>query len=114
MTELQENPPAGRKYFKIGDVSRMLDVPASTLRFWEKDFRQLKPMKNKKGDRIYTLKDIEILREIKYLTHDKGLRISSATRKVKRNAENQDSNTELIKKLRDLRETLLEFKKSLD
>ncbi|MBL7650245.1 MAG: MerR family transcriptional regulator, partial [Candidatus Hydrogenedentes bacterium] len=48
-----------RKYYKIGDVSKMLDVPPSTLRFWEKDFKQVRPMKNKKGDRIYSLKDIE-------------------------------------------------------
>ena len=58
-----ENP--SRKYYKIGDVSRMLEVQPSTLRFWEKEFKQLRPMKNKKGDRIYSLKDIDILKEIK-------------------------------------------------
>lgn len=109
------NPDTGtRKFFKIGDVSKMLDVPASTLRFWEKEFKQLRPMKNKKGDRIYNLKDIEILKEIKYLTHDKGIRIAKASRKVKQEVEMEDPKAELVKKLRELREILTEFKESLD
>lgn len=103
-----------RKYFKIGEVSKMLDVPASTLRFWEKDFPQLRPMKNKKGDRIYHLKDIDILREIKYLTHEKGIRIAKASRKVKRSAPMPEPQVELLRRLRDLREKLLAFKASLD
>lgn len=111
---MQPEEQPTRKYFKIGDVSRMLDVPASTLRFWEKEFPQLRPMKNKKGDRIYNLKDIDILKEIKYLTHEKGIRIAKATRKVKRSAPAEDPNSELVRRLRELREQLLAFKASLD
>ncbi len=92
----------------------MLDVAPSTLRFWEKEFKQLKPMKSKKGDRIYSLKDIDILKEIKYLTHDKGIRIAKASRKVKKHAEEANPNQELIKKLRDMRTLLLDFKDSID
>lgn len=103
-----------RKYYKIGDVSKMLDVPPSTLRFWEKDFKQVRPMKNKKGDRIYSLKDIEILKEIKYLTHDKGIKIAQASKKVKAPKESENPKYELVKKLRTLREKLVEFKDSLD
>ena len=62
-----------KKYFKIGEASEIIGVPASTLRFWEKNFPQIKPMKNKKGDRIYSTKDIEILKEIHYLSHNKGV-----------------------------------------
>lgn len=111
---MQPEEQPTRKYYKIGDVSRMLDVPASTLRFWEKEFPQLRPMKNKKGDRIYNLKDIDILKEIKYLTHEKGIRIAKATRKVKRSAPAEDPNAELVRRLRELREQLLAFKASLD
>lgn len=109
-----EEKKTGKKYFKIGEASKMLDVAPSTLRYWEKEFRQLHPMKNKKGDRIYSLKDIEVLKEIKYLTHDKGIKISKATRTVKKNVENSDHNVELIKNLRSLREMLINFKNSLD
>lgn len=112
--ENSDNPSSTKKYFKIGEVSKMLDVPASTLRFWEKEFKQLRPMKSKKGDRIYHLKDLEILREIKYLTHEKGIRIANASKTVKKNKEVANPNQELINKLRDLRGLLLDFKKSLD
>lgn len=112
--EQPEEINSTKKYFKIGEVSKMLEVPASTLRFWEKEFKQLRPMKSKKGDRIYNLKDLEILREIKYLTHDKGIRIAKASRKVKKTSETTDPDQELIKKLRNLRSLLLDFKNSLD
>lgn len=103
-----------KKFFKIGEVSKMLKEPASTLRYWEKEFRQLRPMKNKKGDRIYSLKDIEILKEIKYLTHEKGLKLSKATVKLKKEPEKEDSRVELVKRLRGLRDMLVDFKDSLD
>jgi DNA-binding transcriptional MerR regulator len=109
-----DTPAPQKKYFKIGDVSRMLEVAPSTLRFWEKEFRQLNPMKNKKGDRIYSLKDIEILKEIKYLTHDKGIKIAKANKKVKKNVEAGDHKHELAKKLLSLRELLIDFKNTLD
>jgi len=102
-----------RKYFKIGDVSKMLEVPASTLRFWEKEFKQIKPMKNKKGDRIYNLKDIEILKNIKFLTHEKGLKIAKATGKVSKISGDNSTNAELVKRLRELKEMLLRLKESM-
>lgn len=102
-----------KKYFKIGEVSKMLGVNPSTLRFWEKNFPQLKPMKNKKGDRIYHLKDIDILKEIQYLTHSKGVRLSHATKKVKRNPDQQDEKATLVKELRNLKEQLLRDRKSV-
>jgi DNA-binding transcriptional MerR regulator len=113
MDEQQTNIPV-KKYHKIGEVAKMLDVPASTLRFWEKEFRQIKPMKSKKGDRIYSLKDIEILREIKYLTHDKGIKISKASKKIKKENEDENPKYVLVKKLREMREMLMNFKNSLE
>ena len=51
-------------YYSIGEVSEMLDVPISTVRFWENEFDILKPMKNKKGNRLFTPADIKNLRII--------------------------------------------------
>jgi DNA-binding transcriptional MerR regulator len=102
-----------KKYYKIGEVSKMLKVPASTLRFWETEFRQLKPMKSKKGDRIYSLKDIEILKEIYFLTREKGIKIAKATRKVGGSGVDSSSNALLINKLRELKDKLLVFKQAL-
>jgi DNA-binding transcriptional MerR regulator len=102
-----------KKYYKIGEVSKMLNVPASTLRFWETEFRQLKPMKSKKGDRIYSLKDIEILKEIYFLTREKGIKIAKATRKVSGSGVETEPKIILIHKLRELKDKLLVFKQAL-
>jgi DNA-binding transcriptional MerR regulator len=102
-----------KKYYKIGEVSKMLNVPASTLRFWETEFRQLKPMKSKKGDRIYSLKDIEILKEIYFLTREKGIKIAKATRKLRGSGVETEPKVMLIHKLRELKDKLLVFKQAL-
>ncbi|MBM3400444.1 MAG: MerR family transcriptional regulator [Bacteroidetes bacterium] len=102
-----------KKYYKIGEVSRMLGLAASTLRFWETEFRQLKPMKNKKGDRIYSLKDIELLKEIHYLTREKGIKIAKATRKISGSGSDVEPKAALVKKLRELKDRLLVFQKAL-
>lgn len=111
MTELET---ITKKYFKIGEASEIIGVPASTLRFWEKNFPQIKPMKNKKGDRIYSTKDIEILKEIHYLSHNKGLRLANVSKKVSRNAVQTDARVFLIQQLRDFKEKLLKLKEQLE
>ncbi len=114
-TELSSNNATPtKKYFKIGEVSEMLNVNASTLRFWEKNFPQIKPMKNKKGDRIYSLRDIEMLKEIQYLSHNKGVRLAHVSKKVGRNPLQQDARTELIEQLRNFKDKLLKLKDQLE
>ncbi len=104
-----------KKYYKIGEVAKLLNLPASTVRYWEKEFSQVKPMKNKKGDRIFNLKDIETLKEIKFLVHDRGVKISKAGKRLAGKSEivNADSNNEVVKRLIDLKEVLLKIKDNL-
>ncbi|MFZ9755673.1 MAG: MerR family transcriptional regulator [Bacteroidia bacterium] len=105
---------SSKKYFKIGEVSEMLGVPASTLRFWEKNFPQIQPMKNKKGDRIYHLKDIDLLRNIHYLVKEKGMHLAKASKQMRRSADLSDPKLELVKQLRAFKEQLLDLKKQLE
>jgi DNA-binding transcriptional MerR regulator len=70
-------------------------------------------MKSKKGDRIYSLKDIEILKEIYFLTREKGIKIAKATRKVGGSGVEPSPNALLINKLRELKDKLLVFKQAL-
>ena len=88
-----------KTYVKIGEAAEIIGVPASTLRFWEKQFPQIKPMKNKKGDRFYNAKDLEVLREIYYLSHSKGVRLSNVSKKVKRDEAKITPQAELISQL---------------
>jgi DNA-binding transcriptional MerR regulator len=103
-----------KKYMKIGEVAAIIGVPATTLRFWEKNFPQIKPMKNKKGDRFYTQKDLEVLKEIHYLSHSKGLKLSSVSKTVKRNDEGISPQAKLVQELREFREKLIKLKEQLE
>ncbi len=49
-----------KKYYKISEVAELLGLPASTLRFWEKQFTVIRPKRNNHGTRFYTPADIEI------------------------------------------------------
>jgi DNA-binding transcriptional MerR regulator len=52
---LEEEKKSNKLYYSIGEVSSMFNVNASLIRFWEKEFSIIKPKKNKKGNRLFTL-----------------------------------------------------------
>ena len=76
-----------KKFYKIGDVAEILNIPTSTLRFWEKEFTVIKPKRNSKNIRVYTIKDIETIKMIYYLVKEKGLKLDAAQAMIKRNGE---------------------------
>lgn len=65
-------------YYSISEVSKMVELEQYVLRYWEREFDQLRPQKNRAGNRIYTEKDIEIIRLIKRLTREDRYTISGA------------------------------------
>lgn len=67
-------------YFRIGDVSKLCDLPAYVLRFWETEFPQLKPNKGGTGQRLYRKRDVEMVLEIKRLLYGEGFTIAGARR----------------------------------
>ena len=71
-------------------------------------------MKNKKGDRIYSSKDIDVLKEIHYLSHNKGVRLANVSKKVSRNAVQTDARIFLIQQLRDFKDKLIKLKEQLE
>ena len=70
-------------FYSIGEVSEMFELNASTLRFWEKEFDFLKPGKNKKGNRLFTQKDIDNIARIVELVKNKGYTIQGAREQFK-------------------------------
>ncbi|MFV0501062.1 MAG: MerR family transcriptional regulator [Bacteroidales bacterium] len=102
----------GKLYFIIGEVSKDLDLSIPTLRFWEKSFPQLKPFKNKRGVRFYTSEDIEILKQIKYLTKECGFTIEGARAKLNGNS-NVDDNYQIVETLNEIKTFLLDIKQTL-
>jgi DNA-binding transcriptional MerR regulator len=65
-------------YFRIGEVSKLCEVPAYVLRFWESEFPQLKPHKGGTGQRLYRRRDVEMALRIKTLLYDEGYTIPGA------------------------------------
>ena len=79
-----------KKYFTIGEVSKICDLQPHVLRYWEKMFSQLKPSK-RSGRRYYQQRDLLLVLEIKYLLYDQGYKIPGAIAKL---AENESVNDE--------------------
>ncbi len=65
-------------YFRIGEVSRLVGVPHSVLRYWETEFTALAPKKSGTGHRLYRRKEVELLLEIKHLLYEKRYTIEGA------------------------------------
>jgi DNA-binding transcriptional MerR regulator len=65
-------------YFKIGEVSKISGLPSHVLRFWESEFKKIRPRRTASGQRSYTRKDIETILEIKHLLHEKKFTLEGA------------------------------------
>ncbi len=72
-----------RLYYSISEVSRLADEEQYVLRYWETEFEQLRPQKNRAGNRIYTDKDIHVIKTIKKLLREKRYTIEGAKEMMK-------------------------------
>ncbi|HLO57116.1 MAG TPA: MerR family transcriptional regulator [Bacteroidales bacterium] len=100
-------------YYSIGEVADMFSVNTSLIRFWEKEFDVIKPKKNKKGNRFFTIQDIENIKLIYHLVKERGMTLSGAKKKLKDNREDTNNNFEVVKTLTQIKEMLLEIKEGL-
>ena len=100
-------------YYSIGEVADMFKVNTSLIRFWEKEFDIIKPKKNKKGNRLFTQKDIDNFHLIFYLVKEKGMTLKGAQKKLKENKDEQEHDFEIIKSLEEIRKMLLQVKETI-
>jgi DNA-binding transcriptional MerR regulator len=100
-------------YYAIGEVASMFNVNTSLIRFWEKEFDIIKPKKNKKGNRLFTQKDIDNFHIIYHLVKERGMTLKGAKTKLKENKEDVEHNFEIIKSLENIKEMLIEVRESL-
>ena len=73
-----QNKIPDKLYFKIGEVSQISGLPSHVLRFWETEFKKIKPRRTAAGQRSYTQKDVATILEIKHLLYDKKFTIEGA------------------------------------
>jgi len=78
-------PPEGdgKRYYRIGEVSRITDVKPYVLRYWESEFRWMAPAKSKSKQRLYRKRDIEIIQLIKRLLYEERYTIAGARKKLR-------------------------------
>ena len=103
-----------KKYYSIKEVSQMLDVPESTLRYWEKEFKEINPKKNAKGVRHYTADDIEQIKKVKFLVKEKSLTIKGAKGRLKDNPQKTADTHDIVERLKRIREELVAILGELD
>ena len=100
-------------YYSIGEVAEMFAVNPSLIRYWEKEFDIIKKKKNKKGNRFFTIEDIENFHIIYYLVKELGLTLKGAKKKLKENKEGTLQNFEVVKSLKEIKSLLLEIREEL-
>ena len=101
-------------YYSIGEVSKLFDVNASLIRFWEKELNLATPKKNKKGNRLFTVKDIQTLGRVYQLVKIEGYKLEAAKRQLKLKTTTPKNsnlnNKQILEKLKKIKERLIEMK----
>ncbi len=82
-------------YYSISEVSKITDLEQYVLRYWESEFDELKPAKNRAGNRIYTNRDIKLILYIKKLLRDERYTIEGAKQVLKNYTPDVDSGEQL-------------------
>lgn len=102
-----------KRYYTIGEVSELLQVSPSLIRFWETQFETLRPRKNKNGVRQYTRQDIELLQSVYHLVKEKGYTLNGA-REALRQKPQIVQTQELIESMERIRSFLEELRVRID
>lgn len=114
MIELPPDEELSKKlYYNIGEVSQFFGINPSSLRFWETEFKQINPRKNKKGDRFYTVDDIKKIQLIYFLLRQRKYTIEGAKDYMKKYKDDSVERFELIRHLKDLQSFLFALKADL-
>lgn len=100
-------------YYSIGEVSEMLGVPVSTVRFWENEFEILKPFKNKKGNRLFTPEDIRNLKIIHRLLKEQGMTIAGARKHLAHKWAETEYKYEISESLQKIKSILLDIRDNI-
>src|SRR4051812_25706484 len=80
-------------YFRIGEVASLVGVEPHVLRYWEREFRSIRPTKSAKGQRVYSRRDVENLMRVRQLLYAEGFTIAGAKKKLQKNGlEPKDPN----------------------
>lgn len=104
----------GKIYYSMTEAQEMTGLPASTLRYWERHFTQLAPRKDGHGNRYYTMADIDLIKQIKYLRNEMHItRIEAIRQELKQGKRQADFRQRAADILQRVRTELVEIRKNL-
>lgn len=102
-------------YWSIGEVADQLEVNTSLIRYWEKEFGTINPKRTGRGDRLYTSKDIDLLRRIHHLVKERGFTLQGAREALRRSEPPPLDRMETVRgSLTRVREQLMALSRDLD
>jgi DNA-binding transcriptional MerR regulator len=96
--------------YSITEIAEIFDVNTSLLRYWEKEFDSIRPIKSEKGTRQYREKDIKAIRQIYHLVKEKGLTLAGAKQRLKDNGGQEIDTAEIVHHLKTIKTELLALK----
>ncbi len=83
MTESTRGALPPKLYFRIGEVAGLVGVEPHVLRYWEREFRSIRPSKSAKGQRVYSRRDVENLMRVRELLYGRGFTIAGAKKQLR-------------------------------
>ncbi|MFQ3341786.1 MAG: DNA-binding transcriptional MerR regulator [Flavobacteriaceae bacterium] len=101
-----------KRYYSIGEVAKAFGVKPSLLRFWEKEFEEIQPMKKQSGTRKYTPENILTLQYIYHLVKEKGMTLEGVKKQLRLKVKD-DPKKELLSKLEAIKASLGQLLKKL-
>ncbi len=102
-----------KRYYAIGELAKAFNVNVSLIRFWDHEFDILKPKKNAKGNRMFTQEDLKNIQLIYHLVKERGFTLDGAKNYLKEKNKMVFDKFELVKRLENIKQTLLQMKSEL-
>jgi DNA-binding transcriptional MerR regulator len=87
MADASRGSLPSKLYFRIGEVAELVGVEPHVLRYWEREFRTIRPTKSAKGQRVYSRRDVENLMRVRELLYREGFTIAGAKKKLVRTSD---------------------------
>jgi DNA-binding transcriptional MerR regulator len=103
-----------KRFFRIGEVSRIIAVPAHVLRYWEREFPFLHPWRAASKQRLYRRSDVETLLNIKNLLYHEKYTIAGAREKLRARRDTRTDSPSACGSLEEVREELIALRRLLD
>src|SRR5579864_653934 len=115
MSESSRPPLPAKLYFRIGEVAGLVGVEPHVLRYWEREFRSIRPTKSAKGQRVYSRRDVENLMRVRELLYGQGFTIAGAKKRLReKGVEPHEVTDPTLRSHARMREHLVELKTEIE